>query len=678
MRQVEGREWWLWGFAVAVTLVLTFGILALSYSHWVHTNDSYSLNMTEWVRGLAALVLLFDIYTVYQHLQLVYVRRELLSRNRLFQLITENAADMIAVVDKDGRRIYISPAYQKTLGYLPSELKATSSLEQVHPDDRARVIQAAEKAQKTGRGERLEYRIRHKDGTWRVLESTSNVLHNPEGQMDGLVIVNRDITERKRSEEMLARHAFYDDLTNLPNRALFLERLGRAISTSFRHTNLNFAVLLIDIDEFKVVNDSLGHAAGDTLLVQVAQRLAEPGNDVADLHHNAVIHSMLFNSTLARPGGDEFAILAEDLRDPSDAVRIAERVQKRLAAPFYLDGHQLVVTASVGIVFGNEKGGNAEDLLRDAEIAMYRAKQAGKARCEVFDHRMHSQAVKRLQLETDLRRALEKGEFQVYYQPIVSLRNGRIIGFETLSRWQKPEGLVMPADFIPVADETGLILPINRQLLLEACEQMRVWQKSFPSDPPLSVGINITPKQFTHPGLAGEIKAAFQKTGIDPASVDLEITETIAMADATSSATIFGELKALGTHLSIDDFGTGYSSLSRLQSFPVDTLKIDRAFISRMEIDAETHEIVRTVVALAHNLGLNVIAEGVETEQQVELLKHIGCEMAQGYLFSKPVRPEVIEQLLRNQKNTALAASVPTNPSPLQTPTKLSRTFTVQ
>jgi EAL domain-containing protein (putative c-di-GMP-specific phosphodiesterase class I) len=205
-----------------------------------------------------------------------------------------------------------------------------------------------------------------------------------------------------------------------------------------------------------------------------------------------------------------------------------------------------------------------------------------------------------------------------------------------------------------------------------------VWQKSFPSDPPLSVGINITPKQFTYPGLAGEIKAAFQKTGIDPASVDLEITETIAMADATSSASIFGELKALGTHLSIDDFGTGYSSLSRLQSFPVDTLKIDRAFISRMEIDAETHEIVRTVVALAHNLGLNVVAEGVETEQQVELLKHIGCEMAQGYLFSKPVRPEVIEQLLRNQKNTALAATVPTNPSPLQTGTKLSRTFTVQ
>ncbi len=678
MRQVEGREWWLWGFAVAVTLILTFGILALTYSHWVHINDSYSLNMTEWVRGLAALVLLFDIYTVYQHLQLVYIRRELLSRNRLFQLITENAADMIAVVDKDGHRIYISPAYQKTLGYLPSELKATSSLEQVHPDDRARVIQAGEKAQKTGRGERLEYRIRHKDGTWRVLESTSNVLHNPEGKMDGLVVVNRDITERKRAEEMLARHAFYDDLTNLPNRALFLERLGRAISTSFRRTDFNFAVLLIDIDEFKVVNDSLGHAAGDALLVQVAQRLTDPGPDVADFHNSLVPRSLLFNSTMARPGGDEFAILAEDLRDPSDAVRMAEQVQKRLAAPFHLDGHQLVVTASVGIVFGNEKGGSAEDLLRDAEIAMYRAKQSGKARCEVFDHRMHAQAVKRLQLETDLRRALERGEFQVYYQPIVSLRNGRIVGFEALSRWQKPDGLVMPADFISVADETGLILPINRQLLLEACEQMRVWQKAFPSDPPLNIGINITPKQFAHPGLAAEIKATLQKTGIDPSCVDLEITETIAMADPTRSATIFGELKALGTHLSIDDFGTGYSSLSRLQRFPVDTLKIDRAFISRMETDAETHEIVRTVAMLAHNLGLEVIAEGVETEQQAELLKHIGCEMAQGYLFSRPVQPKAIEQLLRSQKNTALAATVSATSSPMQPGTKLPRSLTVQ
>ncbi|HTU41700.1 MAG TPA: EAL domain-containing protein [Candidatus Aquilonibacter sp.] len=655
IHQVEGREWWLWGFAVAVTLVLTLGILALTYPHFrVHGNDWYWLNLKEWVRGLAALVLLFDIYTVYQHFQLVNIRRKLFSRDRLFQLITENAADMIAVVDKNGRRIYISPAYERSLGYCPSELKATSSLEQVHPDDRARVTQAAEKARSTGRGERLEYRIRHKDGTWRVLESTSNVIHNPTGAMDGLVIVNRDITERKRAEEALARHAFYDDLTSLPNRVLFLDRLGRAIAASFRRSGGKFAVLFIDIDEFKVVNDSLGYAAGDALLLQIAQRLADPGQEMADLHQDVVVmRAPEFNSTLARSGGDEFAILAEDLNDPSDAVRMAERLHKALSVPFRLAGHEIVVTASIGIVFGNDKGGKAEDLLRDAEIAMYRAKQAGKARCEVFDHQMQAQAVKRLQLETDLRKALELGEFQVYYQPIVSLLNGRILGFEALSRWQRPEGVVMPCDFIAVADETGLILPINRQLLLEAFRQVRAWQDMFPGNPPLSIAVNITPRQFANPGLAAEIRQALEQTGLDSSSVDLEITETIAMSDASRSAVVLAELKSLGAQLSIDDFGTGYSSLSRLQRFPVDTLKIDRAFISRMGSDAETHEIVRTVVMLAHNLGLKVIAEGVETQEQVELLKHIGCEMAQGYLFSKPAPPELMHKMLLRRHSDA-------------------------
>ena len=593
---------------------MTLGILALTYSHFrIYASDSYSLNLNEWVRGLAALVLLFDIYTVYQHLQLVQVRRDLLSRDRLFQLITENAADMIAVVDKDGRRVYISPAYQKSLGYCPSELKATSSLEQVHPDDRDRVIQAAEKARITGRGERLEYRIRHKDGTWRVLESTSNVIHNPEGAMDALVIVNRDITERKRAEETLARHAFYDDLTGLPNRALFLERLGRAIGASFRRNGYRFAILFVDIDEFKVVNDSLGHAAGDALLVQIAQRLNDSDEEDSRLHQDVVTPSFVPNSTLARPGGDEFAILAEDLNDPSDAVRIAERLQKRLAKPFRVERREIVVTASIGVVFGNEKAGKAEDLLRDAEIAMYRAKQSGKAHCEVFDSQMHAQAVKRLQLETDLRKAIESEEFKVYYQPIVSLRNGRILGFEALSRWQRPEGTVMPGDFIAVADETGLILPINRQLMLESCRQIRAWQEMFPRHAPLSIGVNITPRQFAHPGLAAEIKQVLEQTGLHAGSVDLEITETIAMADAGRSLVALAELKSLGAHLSIDDFGTGYSSLSRLQRFPVDTLKIDRAFISGIESDPETHEIVRTVVMLAHNLGLKVVAEGVET-----------------------------------------------------------------
>jgi PAS domain S-box-containing protein len=651
MKQVEGREWWLWGFAVAVTLVLTFGILSLTFPGFhILANREYLLSLREWVRGLAALVLLFDIYTVYQHLQLQRIRRRLAERDRLFQLISENAADMIAVVDRDGRRLYNSPSYQKILGYCQDELSTTSPVEQIHPDDRTRVFEAAQKARLTGRGERLEYRIRHKDGSWRVLESTASTIRGATGEIDGLVIVNRDITERKRAEEMLAHNAFHDSLTHLPNRALFLDRLERALAASRRHTDFKFAVLFIDIDEFKVVNDSLGHPAGDALLIQIAQRLTaclREGDTVfSSLLERKAADSVVSNSTLARPGGDEFAVLIEELHDPSDAVRVAERLQNRLAIPFELDGREIVIMASIGIAFSSSAGAEAQDVLRDAEIAMYRAKHSGKARCEVFDNGMHADAIKRLQLEEDLRKALELGEFRVYYQPIVSLRNSQIVGFEALTRWQRPTGIVMPGEFIAVADEIGIILPLNRQLLEEACQQLRAWHELFPSDPPLSIAVNITPRQFAQPDLASQIGQILQQTGVSPRCLDLEITETIAMGDVRHSSVALAQLKALGTRLSIDDFGTGYSSLSRLQRFPVDTLKIDRAFISRMDSDLETYEIVRIIVMLAQSLGLKVVAEGVETWEQVDMLKQIGCELAQGYLFSKPVSQQEIQQLL--------------------------------
>jgi EAL domain-containing protein (putative c-di-GMP-specific phosphodiesterase class I) len=289
-------------------------------------------------------------------------------------------------------------------------------------------------------------------------------------------------------------------------------------------------------------------------------------------------------------------------------------------------------------------------MLRDAEIAMYRAKSAGKARYEVFDHDMHAGAVKRLQLETDLRKALELKQFRVYYQPIVSLRDEQIVGFETLSRWQHPEGLIMPGEFIAVADETGIILPINQQLLYEACRQLRSWHALFPADPPLTLNVNITPKQFAQPDLASQIGKILQETGLDPSVVNLEITETIAMADADRSAVVLSELKALGVRLDIDDFGTGYSSLSRLQHFPVDRLKIDRSFISRMDTDVETHEIVRIIIMLAHGLGLKVVAEGVETRVQADMLKDLDCELAQGYLYSRPVPSGTIDQVLTNSR----------------------------
>jgi PAS domain S-box-containing protein len=648
IRQVEGREWWLWGFAVVVTLVLTFGILCLTFPGF-HLNDRvYALNLREWVRGLAALVLLFDVYTVYQHRQLQRVRRQLADRDKLFELISENAADMIALVDSSGRRLYNSPAYEKVLGYSPQELNATSPLEQIHPDDRARVLEAAEKAHRTGSGERLEYRIRHKDGTWRVLESTASAIGNGKGGSEGLVIVNRDITERKRAEEMLAHNAFHDGLTNLPNRVLFLDRLARAITLSRRHADFKFAVLFIDIDGFKVYNESLGHPVGDALLLQISQRLTTCLRrvDTVSRPQDLDDKSGHGDSTLARPGGDEFAVLAEELRDASDAIRVAERIQRKLGIPFDVDGNEIVISASIGIAFGTDPNAEAQDLLRDAEIAMYRAKHTGKARCEVFDNAMHAGAIKRLQLETDMRKGLETNEFLVYYQPIVSLITGRIAGFEALSRWRRPQGMVMPNDFIPVADETGLILSINRQQLPEACRQLRRWQELFPSDPPLTISVNVSPKQFTQIDLAAQIRQLIQDGGMDPCCVDLEITETIAMADAARSNIVLAELKALGVHLDIDDFGTGYSSLSRLQSFPVDKLKIDRFFVSRMDSEPETHEIVRIIVALAHNLGLKVVAEGVETESQLKLLREIGCELAQGYLFSKPADADTIEKLL--------------------------------
>jgi PAS domain S-box-containing protein len=650
LRQVEWREWWLWGFAVVVTLVLTFGILALTFPGFHMANDRlYTLSLKEWVRGLAALVLLFDIYTVYQHLQLQRMRHRLAERDRLFQLISENAADMIAVVDKNGSRLYNSPAYEKVLGYTADDLANSSPMDHIHPDDRPRVLGAAEKARITGRGERLEYRIRHKDGSWRVLESTANAIRGVKSEIQGLVVVNRDITERKRAEEMLTHNAFHDGLTNLANRTLFLDRLGRALATSKRHAEFKFAVLFIDIDGFKVFNDSLGHAAGDDLLIQIAGRLSaclRRVDTIARQWQSDEAEPVIGDNTLSRPGGDEFAVLAEELRNPSDAIRVAERIQQKLAVSFDVDGHEIVITASIGIAFSNNPGAEAEEVLRDSEIAMYRAKHTGKARCEVFDTAMHTGALKRLQLETDMRRGVDLGEFLVYYQPIVSLQDGQIVGFEALTRWQTAKGLVMPNDFIPVANETGIILSINRQQLIEACRQVRTWQQLFPSDRPLSLSVNISPKQFAQADLASQIGELIRQSGMDPRSVDLEITETIAMADAEKSAGMLAQLKALGVGLDIDDFGTGYSSLSRLQRLPVDTLKIDRAFVSRVDSDQDTYEIVRIIVMLAHNLGLTVVAEGVETQAQLDLIRKVGCERAQGYLFSKPVDHQAILKLL--------------------------------
>ena len=386
------------------------------------------------------------------------------------------------------------------------------------------------------------------------------------------------------------------------------------------------------------------------------KRLAGCFRETDTIGRSGGIDSRPSHDGLARLGGDEFTVLLEDVFKPSDAIRVAQRIQERLAAPFEIKGQRIVIAASIGITSSSGSYAEAEEMLRDAEIAMYRAKRAGKARCEVFDPAMHSSAVRRLKLETDLRLGLERGELIVYYQPIVSLTSGKIIGFEALSRWQRPEGMVSPAEFIPIADETGLILPINKALLLEACTQLRSWQLQFDCDPPLTMSMNITPRQFALPDLAEGIGEMLKQTGVAPSTINLEIMETIAMGDADRALSVLSELKALGVRLSIDDFGTGYSSLSRLPRFPVDALKIDRVFISNMSTDRDSHEIVRLIVMLAHSVGLKVVAEGTETEEQITELKRLNCEMAQGFLYSPPVSSQSASGLLQHSYQQVLSS----------------------
>ena len=439
--------------------------------------------------------------------------------------------------------IYNSPAYQHVLGYSAEELKTTSSIEQIHPDDRSACWKRRTRRAPPGRGSgwNTGYAIRTVPGAfWNRPPAPSA---NAKGKTEKLVIVNRDISERKRAEELLAHNAFHDGLTNLPNRALFLDRLQRALVLSKRHTDYKFAVLFIDIDEFKVFNDSLGHKVGDEVLVQIGKRLTASLREV-DTIARPQLGQRMKDDTLARLGGDEYTILLEDIRNPSDAIRVAERLQAKLSVPFTVQGYEIVVNASVGIAFSTPTCAHAEDLLRDANIAMYRAKRAGKARCEVFDTAMHEGAVGRLELETELRKGLELGEFRTHYQPIVSLKSGRITGFEALTRWQRGERLLAPAEFIAVADETGLIIPMNRLLLRENCEQLRLWHVQFPADPQLSMSVNITSKEFAHPNLAKGISEILGETGLDPKYLQLEITETIAMREPEKASFTCDELPA--------------------------------------------------------------------------------------------------------------------------------------
>jgi diguanylate cyclase (GGDEF)-like protein len=451
------------------------------------------------------------------------------------------------------------------------------------------------------------------------------------------------VIERKRLEDRLIHDASHDPLTGLPNRLLFADRLARAVAWRKRHPGTEYAVLFIDLDRFKLVNDSLGHGAGDILLTEIGKRLqrvldeAERGDaDGAGSAH-----------TLARLGGDEFTILLEDIGHPSAAVRFAERVQDVVRLPSVIDGQEVYTTASIGIASSATDYASAEEILRDADLAMYRAKALGRARTEIFDHSLHERAIERLKLEADLRRGLRNREFVLHYQPIVALESRRVVGFEALVRWQRtPTQLVPPNDFIGIAEETGIIVYIGAWVLREACATLVQLQRAFPRDEPLTMNINVSPRQFLQPDFVDQVRQGVLDSGVDPGAIRLEVTESVTIKDPETTRSILNELRSFGVRVGIDDFGTGYSSLSYLHRLPFDALKIDRAFVSALTENVEGREIIQTILDLARNLKMDVVAEGTETEAHVKQLQGMGCDFAQGYFFARPLDISAVRDLL--------------------------------
>jgi diguanylate cyclase (GGDEF)-like protein/PAS domain S-box-containing protein len=534
--------------------------------------------------------------------------------------------------------VYFSSRWKAMLGCDEAEIGRSPEewFRRVHPDDLPEVRTALQAHLKGSTPHfESEHRMRHKDRGYRWVLSRALAVRNGDNTAYRMVGAQTDTTQRKIAEEQLIHDALHDALTGLPNRSLFLDRLSHRIRHARRDRNKLFAVLFLDLDRFKLVNDSLGHGSGDELLVETSRRLEK---------------SVRPGDTVARLGGDEFAILLDGVSDTGAAVHVTERIQAFLRMPMKVSGQDFVTTASIGIALSETGYERAEDVLRDADTAMYRAKSLGRARHEVFDREMHARAVVLLQLETDLRQAIERNEFVVHYMPIVSLESGRISGFEALARWKHPQrGLVPPFDFIGVAEEAGLIIAIDRWVLREACRQLKEWQTVLPDGDRLTVSVNLSGKQFRQPDLVDQVQRALQETGLPGESLAVEITENVLIESTESASEMLGSMRKMGVQLYLDDFGTGYSSLSYLQRFPIDALKIDRSFVSRMGPKREGHEIVRAIITLAHNLGMRVIAEGVETGDQLAELRMLKGGFGQGYLFSRPVPGEDAAHLILSE-----------------------------
>ena len=557
--------------------------------------------------------------------------RETLSAECERAALLESAAnDGLWHWDLSADRAHFSLRWRELLGlaHEPLEDSIAEWLDRVHPEDRERV-QSELRAHLDGSTPlyECEHRLQHHGGAWRWMLCRGRVSRAADGRARQFAGSLSDVTHRRQAEEQLAHRSFYDTLTELPNRALFHDRLRHALRRAARRADYVFAVLLLDLDRFKVINESLGHFAGDRLLVMIARRLElslRPGDSVARL------------------GGDEFAILLDDIRDASDAIKVADRVHGELSAPFNIGGQELFISSSIGIATSLTGYQRPEDVLRDADTAMYRAKASGRARHALFDTAMHAHAVQQLQIERDLRRAVERHEMRVHYQPIISLATGRIGGFEALVRWTHPErGPVSPGDFIPIAEETGLIVPLGRWVLRQACMELATWQRKLGNPRACTLSVNLSSKQLNQPDLAHQIAQILVETGIAGDQLQLEITESAILEHPDAAKTILLKLKELGLKLSIDDFGTGYSSLSYLQRFPIDSLKIDRSFVQHLGqergIESDDARIARTIVMIGRNLGKSVVAEGVETAAQLSLMRSVECDHAQGYFFSKAV-----------------------------------------
>ncbi len=565
-----------------------------------------------------------------------YKAEEALRQNeQRFRALIENATDMIVILDNQLRFRYLSPSVRRILGYVPEELVDQSFWTIIYPEEQEALAEGIKQSlEKPGLSQPLiEYRCYTSQGSWRILEAfITNLLDNP--AVNGIVLNCHEITERKQAEMKLQHDALHDSLTNLPNRALLMEQLNHALKLQQRHPERLFGVLFLDVDRFKVINDSLGHLIGDQLLIALAHRLE---------------HCKRASDIVARLGGDEFVLLLEELKSSDSAIKVAERIHQALEQPFKLKNKELFISVSIGIALSHTPHYYLEptQLLRDADTAMYKAKERGKSCHAVFESSMHTHAQRRLQLENDLRRAIGRQELVIYYQPIFSLETNCLEAVEALVRWQHPEkGLISPADFIPMAEETGIIIALDQWVLENACCQLHKWQQQFPAFSHLNLSANISGNHFLQEDFLAQIDKILASTGILGEYLKLEITESILLSDSDSTSEMLKQLKMRNIQVCLDDFGTGYSSLSYLHRFPLNILKIDRSFVSTLELEDSRRAIVHTIVTLGQELGIKVIAEGIETDPQMQFLKALGCDYGQGYYFSSPVDSKTLTTLL--------------------------------